>query len=455
MMNPIFQDTCWARVPGRDSKPVLGMILKGFPRISETFISNEILLLEKKGFRIHIFSMRPPRESFAHKSVDAISARVDYLPESILKGFFQFFYHNSRLILKSHRTYGNALKTAWRRFRRTRRLATLKHLLQAGYMVHKLLPGSGVVHVHAHFAHSPSSVAMFVAILSGLDFSFTAHAKDIYTSHPDQLKEKIAAARFVVTCTHYNRHYLLKVFPSGDTPIFCVYHGIDVALFQHRPTSTLPVPPYQLMTVARIVPKKGLPTVYQALAILKQRGIVFRHLLIGDGEDRDDILALIAQLGLSEECHWQGTLAHDHVMACFRQADLFVLGCRLASNGDRDGIPNVFMESMAMGVPVVGTDVSAIPELITHEKSGLLVPADNPKAMADAIMRLLTDLPLRSKIIEAAKTTVATGFDNQNLALELVDIYRRHQPKLAIGNQALQPPRGIDASLSDKSVHPI
>jgi glycosyltransferase involved in cell wall biosynthesis len=424
-----------ANRPSRNSHdhttPVLGMVLKGFPRISETFISNEILLLEQRGVHVHIFSMRHPRESFTHGSVRQIRARVDYLPQAILEAPHRLAYHNALLALKAPRRYGRALAIAFRRFRRTRKSATLKHLLQAGYLVHKLLPGSGVVHLHAHFAHSPSSVAMFSAILSGLDFSFTAHAKDIYTSNALQLKEKIEDARFVVTCTEYNRRHLRKIAQTGKTPIHRIYHGIDISLFNNRNGRRVPQPPYRLLTIARLVPKKGLPTVYQALQRLAARGVEFQHTLIGDGEERDGILTLIQRLSLDSRCHWRGTLPHEDVLTHFDRADLFVLGCEQAPNGDRDGIPNVFIESMAMGVPVVGTTISAIPELITSEKTGILVPPKNPDAMADAILRLLTDNALRNRIIAAAKHRVATDFDNQVLIEMLVNVYRREQPALA------------------------
>ncbi|MCP4694832.1 MAG: glycosyltransferase family 4 protein, partial [Desulfobacterales bacterium] len=326
-------------------KPVLGMILKGYPRISETFISNEILLLEKLGFSIHLISMRHPRESFSHKSIREIRAEVDYLPESILKGLPWFLYHNVMLALKIPRQYGGALRVAFRRFRRTRKSATFKHLLQAGHLVHGFLKGRGIVHLHAHFAHSPSSVAMFASRLSGLPFSFTAHAKDIYTSNPAQLQEKIALARFVATCTEYNKRYLKSVAKNGSTPIQAVYHGIDVDLFSGKEEERSPAEPYRIFTVARLVPKKGLPTVYKALRLLRDQGVAFRHTLIGDGDDREALLTLIRELGLSDHCQWLGTLPHDEVLAHFRRSDIFVLGCEVAKNGDRDGIPNVFVES--------------------------------------------------------------------------------------------------------------
>ncbi|MEE4357164.1 MAG: glycosyltransferase family 4 protein [Desulfococcaceae bacterium] len=411
-------------------KPVLGMILKGFPRISETFISNEILLLEQLGFSIRIFSMRHPRENFTHKSVRRIRAKTDYLPQSILEGLPQFLYHNFCLAVKNPGRYGSALKTAFRRFCRTRKSATIKHLLQAGYLLHKLLPENSspdekVIHFHAHFAHSPTSVAMFASRLSGIPFSFTAHAKDIYTSDPRQLKEKAALARFVVTCTEYNRRYLLSLLQSAAKPVYRVYHGIDIRLFQTADRSAKPEPPWQILTIARLVPKKGLPAVYAALRILRDRGFLFEHTLIGDGEEREKILKIIRESKLDDICRWKGTLPHEKVLEYFRKSDLFVIGCRIAENGDRDGIPNVLTESMAMGVPVVATSVSALPELVRQGKTGLLVPPENPPKMARAIERLLTDISLRKEIIANAKQLVGKEHDNHKLIRELAAVYQK------------------------------
>lgn len=408
----------------------LGMILKGYPRISETFISNEILLLERLGFKIHIFSMRQPRERFCHESVKKIRAKVDYLPETLLKPLPKFLYHNMQLAKKQPRLYSEAFRKAVIRFRRTKKSATLKHLFQAGYLVNKFLPTSGVRHFHAHFAHSPTSVAMFSSFLSGIPFSFTAHAKDIYTSDSRQLREKIGLARFVVTCTEYNRKHLKQVC-LGDrlavaTPIHRIYHGIDMEFFSSKAVQSKknlkPTPPFQLLTVARITSKKGLTTIYRALRILKTKGLSFHHTLIGDGDERQKILSLIKTLGLEDVSQWLGTRPHETVLEQFRKADLFVLGSEVAENGDRDGIPNVFVESMAMGVPVVGTNISAIPELIRHEETGLLVPPGSPEALANAMLRLLQDENLRHRIIVAAKEKVTKCFDNRKLIQDLARV---------------------------------
>jgi glycosyltransferase involved in cell wall biosynthesis len=406
--------------------PYLGMILKGYPRISETFISNEILLLEKMGFAIHLFSMRRPRENFTHQSVAQIQAGVDYLPETLLRPLPRLMYHNSLLAACKPDAYVFALKKALQRFRRTRKTATLKHLLQAGYLVRRLLGVHPGLHLHAHFAHSPSSVAMFASLLSGVPFSFTAHAKDIYTSDPRQLREKMALAQFVVTCTEYNRRYLNKLCGSLSRPIYRVYHGIDTELFsQNLPVEAKVTPPYRILTVARLTAKKGLPTVYRALKILKDTGVAFEHTLIGDGEDRRKMLTVIEDLDLGARTRWLGTQPHEVVLAHYKQAHLFVLGCEVAPNGDRDGIPNVLFESMAMGVPVVATPVSAIPELVETGKTGLLVEPAAPEKMARAMRQLLTDDGLRARIIPAARQRVMQNFDNKTLIEGLATIYRK------------------------------
>ena len=186
-----------------------------------------------------------------------------------------------------------------------------------------------------------------------------------------------------------------------------------------------PVEPYRILTIARFTAKKGLPTVLRALRQLCDQKISLDHTLIGDGDDREEILALIKELGLSSTTRWLGTQPHHVVLEHYRKADLFVLGCEVASNGDRDGIPNVLLESMAMEVPVVVTDISAIPELVQDGKTGLLVPCGHPDKLAEAMLRLLTDMHLRSRITEAARQRVTEGFDNRQLIRDLAEVYRK------------------------------
>ncbi|WP_320169576.1 glycosyltransferase family 4 protein [Maridesulfovibrio sp.] len=408
-------------------QPVLAMILKGYPRISETFISNEIRLLEQRGVKIHIISMRRPRENFAHKSISEIKAAVSYLP-STLEGCLEQLFGSPEFDagLRDPR-YGQdaeftkRIDSIWKTYADTGSEASFKHMLQAEFIVEKILPGSDIFHFHAHFAHSPCSVARNASRLSGLPFSFTAHAKDIYTQKPEKITAKISEAKFAVTCTGYNCNYLQSIAPEGK-PIHKVYHGIDLDLFS---SGKQPVcgSPYEIFTVARFTAKKGLPTVFRALKELDEKGVEFSYKIVGDGDEREQTLNMLKELGIENRCTWLGTKTHEEVLELYRKADLFALGCEIASNGDRDGIPNVLAESMAMSVPVVATTVSGIPELIENGKTGLLVEPGDHASMAEAMEKMLTDQELRQAVIPAAKERVHEIFDNKYWINKLADVY--------------------------------
>jgi len=177
--------------------------------------------------------------------------------------------------------------------------------------------------------------------------------------------------------------------------------------------------------VARMTAKKGLKTVYRSVKWLSDNGYAVRHSLVGDGEDRKKILSYIDNLGLNGVAKWHGTQPHRAVLDFYRRADVFVLGCEVAANGDRDGIPNVLLESMAMGVPVVATNVSAIPELVQDGQTGILVPPGEPEKLAAAVVRLLTDNDLRQKIVNNARERVLKDFYNHDHIQRLAAIYRR------------------------------
>ncbi len=405
--------------------PVLGMLLKGYPRISETFIANEIRLLEEAGLAIRILSMRPGREAITHPVVAAIRARVDYLPETFLKNAHRLLFRNLRLALRRPGRWAAGLHLALRRLARGGNPASLRHFLQAGWLVERVLPASGIAHLHAHFAHSPASVALYASVLAGLPFSFTAHAKDIYTTDPAQLREKIARARFVVTCTGYNAQHLGRVAAGLATPIHRLYHGIDTRFFDPGGALRFEArPPFRILTVARLIAKKGIPTILDGLARLKGEGLSFAYTLVGEGPERERVAGLVRKLGLEGVCRLAGTLAHEAVREEYRRADLFVLGSEIAADGDRDGIPNVLVEAMCMGVPVAATRVSAIPELVEDGKTGLLVPPGDAAGLARAMHRLLCDPGLRRQILPAARARVLAAFDNRRLAGDLARLHR-------------------------------
>ena len=376
------------------------------------------------GFKLRLFPMRQPRENFCHASVEEIKARVDYLPTELFLDYNRLISPNIFLAVKRPATYLKTLQFALEGIRGKIGLATLKHLLQAGYLTNNvLLKDKDIVHLHGHFAHSPTSVTLFASLLSGTPFSFTAHAKDIYTSAKDKLKRKIELAKFVTTCTSHNAEYLKNVAGKSSTPIFCVYHGIDIDLFKHRQQSPPPAPPYKILTIARMTEKKGLPTLYRALKILHDKGIEFHHTLIGDGDDREKILDLITSLRLDKNCEWLGTQTHGEVLKHFKKSDLFVLACEIAQSGDRDGIPNVLVESLAMGVPALSTEISAIPEILLNEKTGITVPPSEPDTMSEAIIRMMTDADLRQRLTINGRKYVEKDFDNKKWVTRLGELF--------------------------------
>lgn len=406
------------------------MVLKGYPRISETFISNEIRLLEKMGFKIHIYSMRAPRENFSHDSIKEIEAKVTYLPSSMIWGLPAFLWYNIRLFARMPKRYIKCLKLMKSRFKLAPKKHTwIKHLLQGGYIMQKSVIDDGVDigHFHGHFAHTPTTVTMYAALFADVPFSFTAHAKDIYTQVPERYQDKIERAEFVVTCTKYNADYLNNVSPNGK-PIHCVYHGINLDLFSPNGRKIDAIAPYKILTVARFVPKKGLDIVLKALAKLRAEGLNFHYTLVGEGKAKQNkaVRDLIKSLGLEDVTTLPGTITHNEVIELLNAADCFTLGCREAEDGDRDGIPNVVAEAMATGVPVAATDVSGVPELVKHEQTGLLCNSNDVDAMADTIRRILTDTKLREKIIPAANEKVHEVFNNKKLIHDLGEIYISH-----------------------------
>lgn len=402
------------------------MLLKGYPRISESFISSEILLLESMGIPIEIFSIRQPRENFSHDHVKRIKASATYLPEYVLPNLRALYRSNAGLHATLGAHYRRCLVDALKRALDRRKTATIRHFLQGGHLAATKLLEGNISHVHAHFCHTPASVAFFASELTGIPFSFTAHAKDIYTSEPEQLTRKILKARFIVTCTRYNARFLsgLRDAVGAQTPIHTVYHGIDLELFRygHEPVAG---PPYTILSVGRLVEKKGYDDLLGAIKLLDSMGLDFQLVHIGGGEPDRSIASLVRKMGLEWRVTLLGTRAHDEVIAWYRKSHCFALACKVASNGDRDGIPNVLVEAMAVGCPVVATRVSAIPELVEDGVTGTLVEPHDPEAMARAIREILVRPETLDGQKERARKRVEEGFDSRRCVKALHELFAR------------------------------
>lgn len=418
-------------------------ILKGFARTSETFITNEIHLLEKLGLRLSIFSLLRLTGQQQHAVHDEIKAAPEYLPEiSSLEdeGLMRWLKHNFAKFKPAHNKLfrertGAYLATLFEaliycfRYRQPNswqpEARFIKEFLQAGYIAARVLDDERVRHLHAHFAHTCTTVTMFASRLSGLPFSFTAHAKDIYlkTLNPgDFLRVKLQRASFVVTCTRANRVYLRGF--TDKTPIHVIYHGLDTRQFAYTKHSAEIIGKPLLLSVGRFVEKKGFTYLVEACQLLKQRGYDFDCQIVGGGDEYlKRVQTLIRELHLEDVVRIHPPVTQEELKAILQHATLFALPCQIVESGDRDGIPNVLVEAMATGLPVISTEVSGIPELIKDGADGLLVPERNAEKLANAIERLINDRNLRMKFSQAGRATVCRDFDAERNVQRLYQLF--------------------------------
>ena len=297
-----------------------------------------------------------------------------------------------------------ALRVAWALGTVHRSLPSLRHAIE-GLWLARDLRRNGVGHLHAHFIHSPAAVAYLAFLAAGPPFSVTAHAKDLYTTLPRNLRIRARAARFIITCTRFNAAHLAGIVSAG---MHVVYHGTDLRRFAPDRSD---VEPQRILSVGRLVTKKGFNDLVDALGLLQKKGLRIRADIYGGGPLRDELEARALRLGLEGRLTFHGARLQDEIRAAYRRAAVFVLAPVVMDDGDRDGIPNVLVEAMASGVPVVATRISGIPELITDGIDGLLVNEHDPVALAGAIERVLLDSELGARLGRAGRRRVERDFD--------------------------------------------
>jgi glycosyltransferase involved in cell wall biosynthesis len=405
--------------PQADGNLMVGYVVSAWPRLSETFILNEVTGVERLGARLQIFTMKDSEVKPAHAKVTEVHAPVTCL--SFQRNRRAIGLANIRLFLRRPVRFWQALLRALR----YRRLGVLRCFFQAAYLA-ELLSREPVSYLHAHFAHDPTFVTMFTHHLTGIPYSFTAHAKDIYLKTPPELlRAEAETAQAVVTCTEYNRRYLsTQIGPTGESKLRCIYHGLDLSQFKFCSPRGLGLEPPVILSVARLVEKKGLSDLILAADILRQRGRRFRVEIVGDGPLRPRLEAQVERLGLHDRVRLLGPLPHDELRRVYQRVCLFALPCVIAADGDRDGIPNALLEAMASGVPVVSTPISGIPEVINSEVEGLLVPPNSPARLANALDKLLNSAELREQLALAARAKIETCFSIERNSAQLLSLFQ-------------------------------
>lgn len=421
-------------------------LLKGYPRLSEIFIASEIHRVEQAGVALRLFVIKPPDEPARHPVVGQIRARPEYLPPVttvsgtpparwLADNARPFLAPLARVARRRPAGLARAAAAALAQSVRARpgriawpRKAYMKELLLAVALADHLLEDPGVRHLHAHFAHGSTTVAWLASLATGLPFSFTGHAKDVYSESLNPaglLKRKLRAASFAVTCTDAGRERLQQL--TRGTHVHCIYHGLNsdfsrlVAETGDRPA---PSGALRLLGVGRLVPKKGFDVLIDACGLLAARGVGLEATIAGEGGGHEaEVKRLIAALGLAGRVTLAGPLGQAELHRAYLAADAFCLPCRVLDDGDRDGIPNVLVEAMACGLPIVSTAVSGIPELVRDGENGLLVPPDDPEALAAALLRVHGDRELAERLGRAGQETVRERFDGNLLAERLASLF--------------------------------
>lgn len=394
------------------SQKKIAVILKGYPRLSETFIAQELLGLERAGFDLTLISMRHPTDTKRHPIHDEIRAPVHYLPEYL----YQEPLRVVRGLVKSSRLPG--FKAAFRAFlkdlRRDLTPNRFRRFGQAAVLCAEW--PAGVDWLHAHFIHTPASVARYTSLMNGIPWTCSAHAKDIWTSPDWELEGKLSDTRWTVTCnqTGFDR---LRILANGRNHVHLSYHGLDLDRFgpfsgEHAMRDGSDCDdPVTIVSVGRAVGKKGYDVLLKALSLLPA-DLSWRFVHIGGGPNLAAMKQLAEKFGIAGRITWNGALDQQDVLDHYRRSDLFALACRITPDGDRDGLPNVLVEASSQRLVCVSTNISGIPELLKDGENGLVVPPEDPTALAAAMEKLIRDPALRKRLGEAAELRVRSEFDH-------------------------------------------
>ncbi len=401
------------------------VVLKGYPRLSETFIAQELLGLERAGMELVLVALRRPTDGKRHPVHDEIKANVHYLPEYLHDEPLRVARSLFAVLPRS--SFWSALRTFAADLRRDPTRNRIRRFGQALVLAAEW-PENGEW-LHAHFAHTPASVTRYASLLRRLPWTCSAHAKDIWTSQDWDLADKLSSVRWMVTCTRTGYEHL-KSLAKDTSRVQLSYHGLDLARFGSFDGARAPrdgsteADPVRVLSVGRAVEKKGYDLLLKALALLPP-DLNWRFEHIGGGEQLARLKALADGLGIASRISWKGALAQEDVLEHYRQSDIFALACRIATDGDRDGLPNVLVEAASQKLACISTDVSGVPELLTDEENGMVVAPENPQALAQALERAMRDPALRKRLGDAAEQRVRGHFDHNSSISQLRALFEQ------------------------------
>lgn len=396
----------------------IAYLLKMYPRFSETFIVNEMLAHEAAGAHIAIYSLRAPIDGRFHATYAQVQGEVHYVPDGDMR----------------HTLFWQALHAAaarypslWGALQENPHLGA-REVVQAIWLADAFAQSDRRPDcIHAHFGSIATSVAWLVNRLTGIPYVFTAHAKDIYQEEviAEDLRRKMHDAQQVITVSDFNVHYLTESIGVAPSKVRRVYNGLDLDSFPYRSPR---VRSRRLVAVGRLVEKKGFDVLAAACALLAAADTPIPCEIIGAGPLEADLRAQIETLGVGEWVTLRGPQPQHIVKAAVQEAAGFVAPCVVGSDGNRDGLPTVLLEAMALGTPTISTDVTGIPEILAHEQTGLMVAQHDAAGLAAAMLRLVEDGDLRVRLAEAARTRIEADFDIRRNAAQIRNLYRAADP---------------------------
>jgi glycosyltransferase involved in cell wall biosynthesis len=389
----------------------VGYVLKRYPRYSETFIVNEILAHERAGLSVDIFALRPPNDTHFQDAISRVRASVTYLPCQGVKAadwWHEVDEANRHLpglfALLDAASGVDAIE-----------------VLQAA-MLARECQSRGLTHLHAHFATSATTVARLAARFAGLPYSFTAHAKDIFHDSVcrHDFERKLTDAAAVVTVSDFNFQFLHDTYRGASARVERIYNGLDLDQFSYK---TPDARPPRIVAVGRLVEKKGFSDLIEACAILKKRGLRFSCGIVGTGPLQPDLQQQIARLGLDRQVELLGPRPQAEVIRLMQEACALVAPCVVGEDGNRDGLPTVLLEAMALGTPCISTDVTGIPEVIRNDETGIMVPQRDPLSLANAVAKLVSSSKFSVRLASAARQLIESEFDVNRSAAVLRGLF--------------------------------
>jgi colanic acid/amylovoran biosynthesis glycosyltransferase len=384
----------------------VGYVVKRYPRYSETFIVNEILAHEAAGMEVEIFSLLPPEDGHFQDAISRVRAPVTYLQAKGLKAADFWSTLDDA---------GEILPYLWDSLEEARG-EDVRYAYQSIVLARETRL-RGIDHLHAHFATASTTVARLAARFARIPYTMTAHAKDIFheSVNPEDLRRKLRDAAATVTVSDYNLEYLRASYGPIAKDVRRIYNGLELEKFSYEePRRRAP----EILAVGRLVEKKGFDDLIEACALLRNRSVQFRCRIIGLGEQERELRAKVKRLKLGDRVELPGPRPQNALIEAVGRAAVFAAPCVIGGDGNRDGLPTVLLEAMALGTPCVSTDVTGIPEVLHDGETGLMVPQRDTNALAGAIERLLADPALRVELAGRARQLVEVEFDvRRNAAL--------------------------------------